>query len=528
MVEAAKQTPFTDVSEDLKDKVKLKDGDGSAFEIINSRRSRELIIALCGAIGSDVNKLKETLISKLTNCGYKIEYVKLSEIISNQHPDPDKINAYKGYEHHYHLQELGNGLRKKYEVDGVFSIIAEMAITNISARRDANFGQEAKENKIVKTQEKVAYIIDQLKHPDEVDLFKVVYGSNFYLIGMLRTIEERTQSLEDEGMAPAKVAELISRDKMLKDADGKKIKHGQNVEETLQKSDYFIRNTDLSTEIESSVERFIKLIHGVNHITPTRDEVGMYAAHSASFRSACLSRQVGSAITDDNGIILATGCNDVPKFGGGLYTAESRNDKRCFNKDGCYNDKHKNLLKEEIKSILTKFQINESELIADKIMSETKAKSLIEYSRAIHAEMDAIISLARNSNASVENKVLYCTTYPCHNCARHIVAAGIKRVVYIEPYEKSLARQLHSDSISHTEHDANKVAFQCFEGVSPSRYDKFFKYHSRRKDSAGKTLNNVVFDLHHVDPSYLDSYFEYEKKIAIKLTEKTKTSGKKE
>ncbi|MDN3612645.1 hypothetical protein QWZ16_23945 [Vibrio ostreicida] len=26
--------------------------------------------------------------------------------------------------------------------------------------------------------------------------------------------------------------------------------------------------------------------------------------------------------------------------------------------------------------------------------------------------------------------------FPCHNCAKHIVASGIKRVVYVEPYPK--------------------------------------------------------------------------------------------
>lgn len=39
------------------------------------------------------------------------------------------------------------------------------------------------------------------------------------------------------------------------------------------------------------------------------------------------------------------------------------------------------------------------------------------------------------------------TTFPCHYCARHIVAAGIYEVQYIEPYPKSKALQLHADAI---------------------------------------------------------------------------------
>lgn len=59
---------------------------------------------------------------------------------------------------------------------------------------------------------------------------------------------------------------------------------------------------------------------------------------------------------------------------------------------------------------------------------------------------------------------LYSTTFPCHNCARHIVGAGIARVVFVEPYTKSRAEQLHSDSIAIAEADPDekKVVFDPF------------------------------------------------------------------
>lgn len=45
----------------------------------------------------------------------------------------------------------------------------------------------------------------------------------------------------------------------------------------------------------------------------------MYAAKSASFRSADLSRQVGAAIFTDEGELITQGCNEVPKAMGGTY-----------------------------------------------------------------------------------------------------------------------------------------------------------------------------------------------------------------
>ena len=116
------------------------------------------------------------------------------------------------------------------------------------------------------------------------------------------------------------------------------------------------------------------------------------------------------------------------------------------------------------------------------VLKKSRIKDIIEFSRAVHAEMDAIVSVARNANGSLVDAVLYCTTYPCHNCAKHIVAAGIKRVVYVEPYDKSLATELHADSISDSGFaDGQTVSFELYNGVSPRRYDDFFKKRNDRK-----------------------------------------------
>jgi deoxycytidylate deaminase len=68
-----------------------------------------------------------------------------------------------------------------------------------------------------------------------------------------------------------------------------------------------------------------------------------------------------------------------------------------------------------------------------------------------------------------------------------LVAAGIKEVFFLEPYRKSLATKLHSDSITERESDEAKVRLMPFDGVAPSRFLKFFSSHpSGRKDGNGK------------------------------------------
>lgn len=474
------------------------------IDVIKGRRSQELIIGLCGAIGSGVKPLKTTLKKKLEDCGYDVYHIRLSDLIIKASGN-NSLQDLSGYERYLLLQDAGDSLRKNHKK----TILAALAIKEIATLRKMHYGKDKELGEVIKTDKKVAYILDQLKHPDEADLLKTVYNHNFYLVGLIRTEKERRVNLEEENILPEQIDELIRRDR--KDNDS----FGQQVEKTLFKSDYFIRNVYNQIQLlQESVERFIKLIHGVNGITPTHDEIGMHSAYSASLRSACLSRQVGAAIMDKNGKVIATGCNDVPAAGGGLYTSSTLKDFRCVRRGQCSNDRHKQLLKEEITSVIRDF-IKDPHIIndlANKITSETKIKSLIEYSRAIHAEMDAIVSLARDNSESTKEKILFATTYPCHNCARHIVAAGISRVVYIEPYEKSLALKLHDDSISDIE-EIEKVIFSPFEGASPSRYEDFFKFNSERKDRNGKVIFNGVNESYHVDTQYLDDYHSYELKI---------------
>ena len=51
----------------------------------------------------------------------------------------------------------------------------------------------------------------------------------------------------------------------------------------------------------------------------------------------------------------------------------------------------------------------------------------------LHAEANAITKLARSNNSS-DGSTLYVTAAPCIECAKLIIQAGIKRVVYGEKY----------------------------------------------------------------------------------------------
>src|SRR5205807_7878392 len=114
----------------------------------------------------------------------------------------------------------------------------------------------------------------------------------------------------------------------------------------------------------------------------------------------------------------------------------------------------------------------------------TAVASLLEFGRIVHAEMAAICDAAMRG-VPIRDSTLYCTTFPCHMCARHIIAAGISRVVYIEPYPKSRAKKLYKRAIQVDQDrsaDQDAVKFEAFVGVAPTRFLDLVEMISRKDD----------------------------------------------
>jgi len=57
----------------------------------------------------------------------------------------------------------------------------------------------------------------------------------------------------------------------------------------------------------------------------------------------------------------------------------------------------------------------------------------LEKCRAVHSEAKAI-SLAAQKGINLDGSTLYVTCQPCMNCAKSVIAAGIKEVYYLDKY----------------------------------------------------------------------------------------------
>ena len=142
---------------------------------------------------------------------------------------------------------------------------------------------------------------------------------------------------------------------------------------------------------------------------PSWDEYFMEICHLVASRTTCLRRAVGAVIVKDRRI-LATGYNGVP-----------RGIEHCLTR-GCLRS-----------------QLN--------IPSGEKH----ELCRGVHAEENAILQAARNG-ISIDGASVYVTTQPCIMCAKSLINAGIREIIFDASYPDQLTQEMLDEAGILTRH----------------------------------------------------------------------------
>lgn len=201
----------------------------------------------------------------------------------------------------------------------------------------------------------------------------------------------------------------------------------------------------------------------------------MFYAQSAAYRSLDLDRQVGAAIVNEDNELISIGFNDVSKIGGGHFGPLDSNDQRDYTQKIDYNEDKLNEISKKLSDQLKSKQSTEDK--KEKKISEiikNEIKIITEFKRSTHAEMSALLDAARRG-ISVKGCDLYVNTYPCHNCAKHIIASGLSSVVFLHPYPKSEAKKMFSEMITHSlkkkkSTKKSTLNFKSFSGLAPNRF----------------------------------------------------------
>ncbi len=479
----------------------------------------EVVFALCGLIGSPLDEMGQQISNLMIKRGYEVIPFKVSDIIEELSGAPKPKNE-TGIQRKNRLITLGNRYREKYGND----ILVKDVIGKIYKKRTTTEEWRRGDRTEVR---KICYVINSLKHPEEKELLEKVYGDLFYLIGVYSHEIHRKNNLS-EGDDDVQVQDLINRDY----DEVALLDNGQAMKKLFHKADFFANLDNPLHDVSNSFNRFLDALFLTSIVTPTFHEKAMYAAWSSALNSACLSRQVGAAITDYEGDIIGLGWNDVPKAGGGVYGGDSdpkTDDNRCAFLSGakCFNDFEKNIIANDLSILLKKSGIIKSGQEKDTskaLRGSDEISNLIEFSRAIHAEMLALFNALKFSPNKVKGGKAYVTTYPCHNCARHIILSGVTHVYFIEPYPKSKASKLHFDSWQDEEQTGSGVIVEPFQGIAPNRYDALFSRSNTKVKDQGHLKLDTTRTARHRFGVTLAAIHELERTVTTEYSEKAGTT----
>ena len=466
---------------------------------MNDATRPELVFGLAGLLGTDLGAARRMVSRSAGAAGYVPKHIPLgdalSEIASLDTPARDGTE----YDRIESGMDRGSELRRRAGTGAG----AALAVARMQELRKGITGSARM------PAAGCAYVAGPIKHPGEVRMLRGLYGGRFQLFSAYAPRSERIRAVE--GIAGDRAGALMDRD-YHENGDA-----GQSVRDAFPMANCFV-DASVPAVAQAQITRHMERLFGNPFLTPTAEESGMFHAYSSSLPSSSMSRQAGAAVFDEWGDLVSTGVNEVPKAGGGVYAEGDKNDQREFVLGHDSNQREREGMLADLLSRLGRAGWHKEEYagmdgkelagmaMRSPDLAGMKLMDVTEYGREVHAEMGALAGAARRG-ASVRGCTMYCTTFPCHACAKHIVIAGIRRVVFIEPYPKSHAEKMFNDSISVGDRQAGRVHFDPYIGISPLYYVDFFAM-GRRKDASGRRVRWVAAESVPRLPGYGESLMD--------------------
>ena len=169
------------------------------MQIENFSNNCEIVIGLVAPVGVNLEDVQNRFTSYFNQFRYKVNFIHLSQVAKSF--DGAIIGPYKEDSRLDAAMNIGNKLRETNSRGDLFALLA---INEVNRKREGESPGPL---------ERYAHIIRSLKHPDEVETLRQVYGSGFILIGISSSIESRRKFLGDEkGVPENEIERLIERD----------------------------------------------------------------------------------------------------------------------------------------------------------------------------------------------------------------------------------------------------------------------------------------------------------------------------
>ena len=389
------------------------------------------IIGLTGSFGSGCSYIANNVLAPM---GYQV--VRLSDVLRAEYEAAGKGDGQAASRRE--LQAFGDESREKHGA-AYFAVLAHQKI--LAQSED---GTAAK------------WIVDSIRNPEEVHFLREK-SSSFFLFGVYATKERRWQRVQTVYDGNRKEFDEDDERDTGRDSE----KSGQRVEDCFAEADVVFSNDEdyeavgnqPFQDLKGKVASYVDLVSApLSRRRPTQTECLMATAYTVSQRSSCLQRKVGAVIVDDDGNVISSGFNEVPRY-----------ERPCEKQYGkCFRAKER----ERLQALLQEgYEGSPQKLrsLLDRVQREFR---MLDHCRALHAEENAIVNLARNGcSIPLERCDLYTTTYPCRLCANKIANLRIKRVVYLEPYPDQEAKKILKQG---------EVDDQFFEGITFKAYSRIY------------------------------------------------------
>lgn len=403
---------------------------------------------------------------------------KLKEVLSKH-----QTNLYT-----YIYQRVGNNIRtsgnpydKEFNPENIF---------RLSQRTNKLIKILRKRN--LKIKGRVLVVIDALRNPYEATFFKDRYSA-FYLFSVNTDDNIRRERLLNKGLDLSEIKLLDEQEYPIKQVGIDKFS-SQNIQKCLEISDVHLYNPTVGPNnynfLKEQLMKYISLIMHPGLISPTHLERSMQIAFNAKLNSGCISRQVGAVVTGDDYSIKAIGWNSAPE---GQVPCNLRSIDAFLSKEDieAFSDYENNDERyfDFIKKTIERKKVDRKVLkgrtfcfcFKDSYNALEKKKNQV-HTRALHAEENAFLQIAKHGGVGIKAGYLFTTASPCELCSKKAYQLGIKTVYYIDPYPGISNKHI-------LQAGKNRPNMKLFYGAIGRAYHQFYTQIIPYKDELSMLLD---------------------------------------
>jgi len=371
------------------------------------------------------------------------------------------------------IRKSGSALSSATKPEEIFSLITRVKrIIKTAGRWDRNNNKNS-----------TRVVIDAVRNPLELVYLRDQFAA-FYSIAITAIEKHRQERLTEAGLMKKEIENLDTREYSKKSLRKYEDFVSQNLQECIQKLDLFIHNNGSPNDFERTkiklhqqIIRYVALILRPGLVTPTADERCMQLAFVAKLNSGCISRQVGSAITDDAGSIKAVGWNDVPR---GQVPCLLRDvdlllrgsDQEAFSEYETTNmdlRSHLSTKFSKVGMLRTAYGLNCPFCFKDAFNTITEENNQV-HTRSLHAEENAFLQLAKHGNSGIAGGLLYTTASPCELCSKKAFQLEIKEIIYVDPYPGISSSHILASGV-----DSLRPKLRLFGGAVGNAYHRLYE-----------------------------------------------------